>query len=286
MYTIILDESNTLVTTVPERIMQRSKLVDSLRFLIYPNYKGIDMSTFTVTLEYLLPVSREYKPEILVRHTEDYNGWLDYRLPLDTCLTREAGDIELQLTFTKVELQPDGQQIQLVRKTSPTTITILPISAWSDIIADNALTALDQRLIQTQAMLEAANEFINCLDITKADNFVFDKDENALQLTSNGVPIGDKVVLPIGSTSGIAAIRIDDDGSLVVIYADGTDEIVGKVSGSCSGVYVPSLKEDVMTFTLSDQASEPILTFDIDQSNNWNEIEGSEQSSNYIWREL
>ena len=41
-----------------------------------------------------------------------------------------------------------------------------------------------------------------------------------------------------------------------------------------------------MTFTLSDEATEPVLNFDIDKSNNWSEIEGHEQATDYIWQEL
>ena len=60
MYTLLVNEKNEIVTTVKERIMQRSKLVDDLHFLVEPIYKGIDMSDFTVMMEYILPVSREY----------------------------------------------------------------------------------------------------------------------------------------------------------------------------------------------------------------------------------
>lgn len=158
MYTILLSETNELVTSVKERIMQRSKLVDNLHFLVDPIYKGIDMSDFTVMLEYLLPISREYKTEFLVKSDELYKEKLQYKLPLDTNITKEHGNVELQLTFIKVDLDENGQSVQMVRKTSPTVLTVLPISAWSDIIADSALTALDQRIIQTQAMIEAAHE--------------------------------------------------------------------------------------------------------------------------------
>ena len=50
MYTILLTETNELTTSIRERIMQRSKLVDSLHFLVDPNYKGLDMSLFTALL--------------------------------------------------------------------------------------------------------------------------------------------------------------------------------------------------------------------------------------------
>ena len=77
MYTILVNETNELVTSVRERIMQRSKLVDSLHFLVDPAYKGIDMSDFTVMLEYILPVSKEYKSEILSKSDNLYKEKLD-----------------------------------------------------------------------------------------------------------------------------------------------------------------------------------------------------------------
>ena len=94
MYTILLNESNELTTSVRERIMQRSKLVDSLHFLVDPIYKGINMSDFTVMMEYILPISREYKTEYLVKSDALYKEKLEYKLPFDTCLTKEAGKID------------------------------------------------------------------------------------------------------------------------------------------------------------------------------------------------
>ena len=193
MYTILVNENNELSTSIKERIMQRSKLVDNLHFLADPTYKGWDMSSWTVLMEYLLPISREYKTEILTKSDELYKGKLEYKVPIDTNLTREAGKVEVQLTFIKVELDAEGNATQRVRKTSSTTITIVPISAWSDVIADSALNAIDQRLIQVDAMINAANDMNNYLSETKADNIVVDEDKNTIQLTSNGVPIGDAV---------------------------------------------------------------------------------------------
>ena len=285
MYTLLLNDTNEFVTTVKERIMQRSKLVDNLHFLVEPNYKGIDMSDFTVVMEYVLPVSREYKTENLVKSDELYKDMLEYKLPFDTCLTKEAGKIEIQLTFTKVELDAEGLATQYVRKTSPATITIVPISAWSDIIADDALTALDQRIVQTQTMINQLNDMNQQLDDTKADNIIFDKNTRTLQLTSHGNPIGNKVVISCNFTA-IVEIRIDEDGNLIALYNDGRQEVIGKTGGACVGIYVPSLEGDMLTFTLSDKPGEETLSFDIDKSNNWSEIEDTESSSNYIWREL
>lgn len=193
MYTILLNETNELITSVKERIMQRSKLVDNLHFLVDPIYKGHDMSEFMATMEYLLPVSKELHTEQLTLSDELYKEKLEYKLPFDTTLTKEAGKIEVQLTFTKIEMDEEGKTTQYVRKTSPASITIVPISAWSDIIADSALDVIDQRLIQTEAMINALNDLSQEIYDNKADNIVFNT--NKIQLVANGKPIGDPVSL-------------------------------------------------------------------------------------------
>lgn len=209
MYTILLNDTNELITSVRERIMQRSKLVDNLHFLVDPMYKDVSMSDFTVMMEYILPVSREYKTEILVKSDDLYKDKLEYKLPFDTCLTKEAGKIEVQLTFVKADLSPEGEPIQQVRKTSPTTITIVPIAAWSDIIADGALSALDQRLIQAEAMLNAVNEMNMYLEETKVDGLVYDDQAETLQLSANGVGIGDKVSVRDMLDDGIPVVDLN-----------------------------------------------------------------------------
>lgn len=287
MYTILVNEANELVTTVRERIMQRSKLVDNLHFLVEPTYKGINMSDFTVMLEYLTPVSHEYHTEILVKSDELYKDRLEFKLPFDTNLTREAGDIQVQLTFVKLTMDADGNNVQQVRKTSAATIKILPITAWSDVVADSALTSLDQRLIQTQAMLEATQDMANYLDFTKADNMVFNKEQQYLQLTANGTPIGNQI--PINNLGvGIVSIEVDDAGNLIVHHSDGRSENIGKVgSDSCVGVYIPHYSQDgIMTFTLKEKPEEANYSFDIDPYNNWAPVEGVEQNSTYLWEEL
>lgn len=284
MYTILLNDTNELITSVKERIMQRSKLVDSLHFLVDPIYKGLDMSGFTVMMEYILPASREYHSEILVKSDALYKEKLEYKVPFDTNLTKEAGNVEVQLTFVKVSLDADGENIQQVRKTSPTIIKILPISAWSDIVADNALGAIDQRLIQAEAMIQAVGEMAQYIDENKADNITYNEEDNYIQLTANGNPIGDKIVLKSIGVN-VVSIQVNEDGELIVNYSDGTSKNIGKVGGECAGIYVPSYSEDgILTFTLSNKVGEPSYSFDVDSSNDWNPV--GDKKTTYIWNKL
>ena len=287
MYTILLNDTNELITSVKERIMQRSKLVDSLHFLVDPSYKGLDMSDFTVMMEYILPVSREYHSEILVKSDALYKEKLEYKVPFDTNLTKEAGNVEVQLTFIKVSLDADGESIQQVRKTSPTIIKILPISAWSDIVADDALGAIDKRLIKAEAMINAVGEMAQRIDENKADNITYNEAGNYIQLIANGNPIGDKITLKsIGIN--VVSIEVNKAKELIVHYSDGTSQNLGQVGGtSCTGVYIPAYSQDgILTFTLSDKAGEPRYEFDIDKSNNWNPVESEYKTSSYIWEKL
>ena len=222
MYTLLINENNEIVATVKERIMQRSKLVDSLHFLVSPSYKGLDMSGFTATMEYILPVSREYKTETLVKSDELYKEQIEYVLPFDTMLTKEAGKIEISLTFTQVSLDADGKSKQLVRKAGPATITIVPSTAWSDIIPDSALSALDQRLIMVDAMINAANEMNQNLNDTKADDIVYDEHTNELQLSAHGKPIGNSVKVKSGDDALADGIPVVDLGGE---YEDDDDPV-------------------------------------------------------------
>lgn len=287
MYTLVVNENNEIITTIKERIMQRSKLVDTLHFLVDPAYKGHDMSTFTVKLDYLLPISKEAVSDTLVMSAEMYKDKLEYKLPIDTSLTKEAGKIELNLTFVKLEMDSEGNVIQRVRKAGPASITIIPLSAWTNVVPDGALNAIDQRLIMAEAMINAANDFNQYLYENKADNIAYNANDRSLQLMSNGSLIGDKIVLP-EADGGIVSIRIDDENNMIVNYADGHSETIGKINASdCTGVYIPSCSDDgMLTFTLSDKAEDPVYTFDIDRSNDWHEIDSQEQDTNFIWEQI
>lgn len=214
MYTILVNDDNTLTTSIKERVMQRSKLVDSLHFLVEPTYKELNIADFTVTLEYVLPISKKYKVETLIKSDELYKERLEYKLPFDTNLTREYGDIEIQLTFTKVDLDEEGKDIQYVRKTSTTSITIVPISAWSDVIPDEALTDLDQKILKTDAQIKELHEIQENILVEKADNLVLDEENKELYLTAEGNQIGNKVKL---SDLGNEIVQSSDEGLITMM---------------------------------------------------------------------
>lgn len=221
MYTILVNDDNTLYGSHKERIMHRSNCVDMLVFIVDPIYKKThNMTNASVMLEYILPVSRRYKTEFLVLSEDRYNDcFLQYKLPFNTELTSEAGEIELQLTFAYVEMDESGNMIQRVRKTSPTVIEIIPIAAWSDFIPDEALSSLDQRILKLDAQMRGLNDYAEILNMNKVDNLVYNDADDTLQLSANGVGIGNKVSVKDMLDDGIPVVDLNGSGS-----EDGSDD--------------------------------------------------------------
>lgn len=213
-YTIIVGDDNSLYGSNKEKIIQKEKLFNKIWFLVAPYYKGYDMSQCTVTMRYLLPISKKFKTETLVLSDERYQEYLKYILPVDTNLSREWGDIELNLTFTMLDVDDNGNVVQRVRKTDNHILHITKIPDWDAVIPDEALSALDQRIIKLDAQMKALDERNKVIADTKADNIKYNTDTNELQLTSNGNVIGDKVTISIGDASLEDGIPVVDFGSI------------------------------------------------------------------------
>lgn len=215
-YIFLLENDNEIIATHREVLMQRSKLVDEVWFLVNPKYKisENDMSDFSVVMEYILPVSKAYHSLELIKAEEGYKEYLKYIVPLNSNLSSEAGDIQLQLSFISVGLNADGNSVQKVRKTKPAILHITPIAAWGDIIPDASLAAIDQRIIKTQAQIKELEQLANALECNSVDNLVYDSNEDTLQLSANGVCIGDKVSVK----------DMLDDGTPVVNFNSKTED--------------------------------------------------------------
>lgn len=213
MYTILICDDNSLYGSHKERIIKGSKLVDKLVFIVNPIYKGIDMTDATVVLEYVLPISRKYKTEYLTLSDERYNDcFLQYQLPFDTNLTSESGSVELKLTFAKTEMDENGNVIQRVRKTSSTIVEIAAIEAWADLVPDEALSSLDERIIKQDAQIRALADLAYILNDNQVDSLVYNSKEDTLHLSAKGVRVGNKVSVKDMIDDGIPVVDLDSNG--------------------------------------------------------------------------
>lgn len=209
-YVFLLNDDNSITASRREVLMQRSKLVDEIWFLVNPIYKSREnnMKLFSVMLEYILPVSKKYHTLELVKDKEGYKEYLKYVVPFDTNLSSEAGDVELQLSFVFVGFDAEGKSVQKVRKTQPAKLHITPISAWSDIIPDEALSALDQRIIMTQKQINELGYYAEIFNENQIDNLIYDEVEDTLQLSAKGIGVGDKISVKDMLDDGIPVVDL------------------------------------------------------------------------------
>lgn len=196
-YVILVENDNVLYGSQKEKIMQKEKLFNKLWFLVPPHYNGYDMSQCTVTLRYVLPISKEFKTEILTLSDEKYEEYLKYTLPVDTSLTKEWGEIELNLTFTMLDTDDEGSIVQRVRKTDNHILKVTQIPDWDKFIPDSALASLDQRILKQDAQIKALTELADAFgdgEVTgMVDNLMYDDINSTLQLSANGIGVGDKI---------------------------------------------------------------------------------------------
>ena len=208
-YTIIVCDDGNLYGSRKRKIIQKEKLFNKLWFLVPPCYNGYDMSRCTVTMRYLLPVSKEFKTETLVLSEEKYEEYLKYVLPVDTALTKEWGDIELNLTFTMLDVDNNGDIVQRVRKTDNHILTITRLPDWDSIVPDSALFALDQRILKQDAQIKALASLAEILDNNQVDNLVYDDKDETLYLSAKGTTVGNKVYVKDMLDDGIPVIDFD-----------------------------------------------------------------------------
>ena len=214
-YTIIVESDNSLYGSHKEKIMQREKLFNKVWFLVPQFYNGYDMSQCTVTMRYLLPISKEFKTETLVLSDERYQECLKYVLPIDTNLSKEWGNIELNLTFTMLDTDDNGNVVQRVRKTDNHRLHITQLPDWDSVVPDSALSALDQRILKLDAQMRAMEEMNQIVADGKADNIKYDENTNELQLLSGDKEIGNKVTLKTGDASLENGVPVVDFNSVL-----------------------------------------------------------------------
>lgn len=190
MYTLLISEDNSVITSVYEPIMQRSLNVDNIQILVNHFYKGIDLSNATVLIEYVLPSKRIFSTYLNFDGNYEMDDFIKYTIPANTMLTAEAGEILVSFTFVKMELDENNNPKAYVRKTQEGTIKITPISHWLDFVPDEHLTAIDQRLLAMEAAQKAQDSLNQEMFEQMARDITLDEEKKKILLESNSGPIG------------------------------------------------------------------------------------------------
>lgn len=220
MYTVLIKNDNTAVVTETQRIMQNSKLVDTLQIIVPKIYNELDMSEYSARLEYLTPINHKHGyVELEIADAEYKTDYLLYTMKIDTVLTAEVGKLEFSVTFINVEMDENGTVETPVRKTDTFAMQIIPIANWF-VAPDATLSELDQRIIANQQAIKAVADLQTVMNESKIDDIKLDTDAQMIYGTSDGVKKGEGIKL---SELGDAIADSATDGLVVVNRYEGTD---------------------------------------------------------------
>lgn len=125
MYTVCINNDNTVSTLVNQRIYQGYKLADWFWFLQKPFYNGEQMSKYDASIQFTLPVSKKVIIEKITLKDESYEGYLKYALSSRSKLTNESGVVLVKVIFS------DSDE-NIIRETSEFKVPISTTVDWHD----------------------------------------------------------------------------------------------------------------------------------------------------------
>lgn len=203
MYVIKMDSDNdkSLITTIQSKIYQGERNADTLVFLVPMEFENKNLADCTLLLRYILP-NGSGRSEELEMDVEPYNNHYRYKLKASSRFTEVSGNIELWLSV--IDMYDN-----FILKSGTMFINVTPSKNISDYLSDEDLDQLDK--------LSAKVEL---LERNKADDILYDNKKRALQLSSNGIPIGAEVDIS-SAVSGDEVIDFDEDD--VIIIDDGNE---------------------------------------------------------------
>lgn len=197
MYTIKMNNDKSLTTTIKATIYQYEKNADTLVFLLPMMYEEKNIADCVVLLRYILP-NNIGKSEELEMCPEPYKNYYQFRLPISSSLTDVSGAIELWLNIT----DPHDEWMLSTGNLTIEVRSIKDITQYLPSESRNQLDRLTAKVIR--------------LEQEKADNILYNNDKQYIQLTANGIPIGEQVDMHINSDDGV--IEFDDSSDAVIYF--------------------------------------------------------------------
>ena len=115
-----------------------------------------------------------------------------------------------------------------------------------------------------------------------SDSFdIIKNDDNTIQLTSNGNPIGDKVDL---CSCGIKSFDVDENDNITITLINGKVIELGNIPGASGATFTPHISEDkILTWTCDKDLPVPDPV-DLNPFDEW-EDDSEISSSDYVWEE-
>lgn len=196
MYTIMMNANKALITTKRVTIYEKESNVDAIRFLVPRTYtesdEELDMSKFIVVLKYVLP-DKTPMSELLELQDELYKDMLDYRLKVDTDITKMHGEVQLRLSFLDSYTDESGTHTDEALHSGYAYLEVRElVDAYA--MCDNSLEIFDQYVLKMREAEKRVEEKLKDIN-DLSDNLADDVEviDGKLWAVRNNKPIGTPV---------------------------------------------------------------------------------------------
>ena len=287
MFYIKLDSNNDLVVTQREAIYRGDNLNQKIIYLIPFKVGDIDPLTAFFYLSYIRPDGIA-DVVVLERMEERYNeSYYQYTFPeLINCkLTKFPGEV-----CTWLQIYSGDPANPVISKSGECNLHIQESKSMDDYLCDHQVTAIYQfhkDLDETTTEVNAAIEDVNASLDKKADNIVFHPEDNTIQLTASGEPVGDRVKISTIDGAVVNNAGITVDGELIITFTDGTMKNLGVVVDESGNVYVPHIDDHkVLSWTVEKEPGEIPEPVDLNPHDEWSDIDDDTVVTDYIWEDM
>lgn len=215
MYTLRITDDNAVISTRCT-LMEKSNCVDEIQIAVNKLYKNqLDMSEYTVRMEYVLPISHKIRNTILeVSKVDEDKGVIYYNIPVTVHIDSEPGDIEVSFTFYRLEHDDESNKdISYVRKTMPGIIHITPLAQFENYEPSEMFTEIDQRILAMEAKQKDLQAISQAVYNNMPTDIRLNIDNNKLTLTNADGDTGIGVGIPdLSDSIAKELIGVDPDG--------------------------------------------------------------------------
>lgn len=150
-------------------------------------------------------------------------------------------------------------------------------------VEDSGITPYDDENISVKYYNEIINKLsatIDELNETKADNIIVDAENNTIQLSANGAPIGDSVDY---ASCGIKKFEVDEEDNITITLVDGRVIELGSIAGAAGVTFIPHIDENgILTWTNDGGLDNP-PPYDLNVNDEWSTLPEEGLETEYEW---
>lgn len=133
-----------------------------------------------------------------------------------------------------------------------------------------------------EELIERMQNATDKLEASKADNIIRNEEDNTIQLSANGKPIGDKIEM---CNCGIKSFDVDENDNITITLLDGRVIDLGHIAGASGATFIPHISDDkILTWTNDKDLPNP-EPVDLNPFDEWGTL-GEEENSDYVWENL